>query len=111
MRMEKRSPLARYWPVTVLAAAGVGIGAWHNAQTRRDRPDLVSGVVRGARAAPASLLERSARWIGAQTGWIFRGRGLTEDNNRLARRVAELESENARLRESEISYERLRTDL
>ena len=48
MRMERKSPFARYLPVTMLVVMSVGIGAWHNAQTRRGKPDLATGAVRGA---------------------------------------------------------------
>jgi len=111
MRMEKKSPFQRVWPVTALVALGMCAGAWHNAQTRHGRPDVVAGLVRGAVAPPASLLGGSARWLGAQTGAIFAGRGLAVENARLAQRVAELEAENARLRGAQISNERLRADL
>jgi rod shape-determining protein MreC len=109
--MERKSPFARYWPVTMLVVMSVGIGAWHNAQTRSGKPDLAAGTVRGAIAAPASLVGRSARWIGSQAGWIFRGHDLAARNDALSLRVAELESENARLREAQIRYDRLRADL
>ncbi len=109
--MERKSPLQRIWPAAALVALGVGLGAWHNSQTRRDRPDAVAGLVRGATAAPASLVGGTARWIGTQTAWIFSGRRLGTENVRLSRQVAELESENARLRGAQIENERLRADL
>lgn len=109
--MERVSPLRRYAPVTALVVLGIAIGAWHNAQTRRDRPDLLAGLVRGTVTPPASVLGGVGRWIGAQAGWMFAGRGLAEENLRLTRRVADLESENARLSEAAISLDRLRTDL
>ncbi len=111
MRMEKKSAIQRYGPAVGLVALGIGFGAWHNAQTSHGKPDVVSGLVRAALAPPASLLGGSARWIGAQAGWMFAGRGLAEENARLSQRVAELESENARLRGAEISNVRLRSDL
>jgi rod shape-determining protein MreC len=109
--MEKKSALSRYWPVVLLVAVGAGGGAWHNAQVVRERPDPVVGLVRGAVAPPASVLAGTTHWFGAQTGWIFAGRGVVEENAALRRRVGELESENARLREAEITCDRLRTDL
>jgi len=111
MRMERKSPLQRYGAVVVLVGAGVGIGVWHNTQTRQGKPDFVAGSARLLVAGPASGLERFAGWFSAQTGWIFKGRGVAAENDRLSRRVADLESENARLREVQISYERLRADL
>jgi rod shape-determining protein MreC len=109
--MERKSPFRRFWPVALLTVSGVGLGAWHNAQTRRERPDAVAGLVRSAVVPPAALLGGVTRWFGAQTGWIFAGRGLAVQNERLSRRVAELEAENARLHEAEISCDRLRADL
>src|ERR1041385_4498041 len=106
MRTERKSPISRYWPVTALVAAGVATGTWHNTHVRHGRQDYMAGTVRTVIAAPASVLERSTRWIGDQSGWVFRGRGLAAENERLARRVAELEAENARLREAQISFER-----
>jgi rod shape-determining protein MreC len=111
MRMERKSAFRRYWPVATLVVSGIGFGAWHNAQTRRERPDVVAGLVRGAVSPPASVLGGTARWFSGQAGWIFAGRGLSAQNARLARRVAELESENAQLREAAISCDRLRADL
>lgn len=109
--MEKKSPFHRYWPVTALVALGMGTGAWHNAQTRRDKPDVVTGLVRAAVVPPASLLSGTSRWLGAQAGWVFAGRGLAAENAKLSRQVADLEAENARLREAQISNARLRADL
>ncbi len=109
--MERASRLRRYWPVAALVAFGVGLGAWHNGQVRRDRPDAVNGLVRAAIAPPATVLNGSFHWLGGQAGWIFAGRGTAAENARLKRRVADLESENARLNEAAISYERLRSDL
>ncbi len=111
MRMERKSPFQRYWPVSALVALGIGLGAWHNGQTRRNKPDVMAGLVRGAVAPPASVLGGATRWLGAQAGWMFTGRGLAAENARLSRRVAELESENAHLQEAEITNTRLRTDL
>ena len=37
MRMERKSPLQRYGAVVVLVGAGVGIGVWHNTQTRQGK--------------------------------------------------------------------------
>jgi rod shape-determining protein MreC len=109
--MERKSPFVRYGPVTVLVVMSVGIGVWHNARTRGGKPDFAVGVIRGAILVPASLLGRSTHWIGSQTGWMFRGRDLVARNDALSRRVAELESENARLREAQIRYDSLRADL
>src|SRR5689334_6922279 len=111
MRTERKSPISRYWPVTALVAAGVAGGTWHNTQVRHDRQDYIAETVRAIITAPASVLERSTHWIGAQTGWVLKGRSLMAENERLARRVAELEAENARLREAQIRYDRLRSDL
>src|SRR5581483_2233569 len=52
-----------------------------------------------------------SRWCGEQTGWLFQGRALAEENRRLRERVAALEGENAALREAQINYDRLRDDL
>lgn len=109
--MEKRSRFQRFWPVSALVALSVGFGAWHNSLVRRAKPDLVSGMVRAAVVPPSSVLSGCAHWASAQTGWMFAGRGLAAENARLARRVAELESENARLTEAAIGYDRLRSDL
>jgi len=111
MRMEQKSPFSRYWPVTALVLLGIGIGTWHNSQTRKNKPDVLAGMVRATVTPPASLLGGAGKWMSKQTGWLFAGRGLAADNARLSRRVAELESENARLQEAQISLDRLRSDL
>src|SRR5579862_5842632 len=111
MRMEQRSPIQRFLPVTALLALGIGIGAWHNAQARQSKSDFVTSAVRGTLTIPASVLGRFGRWVGSQGSWLFAGRRLAAENVALNRRVGDLEAENTRLRESQIGYERLRTDL
>src|SRR5579872_1451857 len=111
MRLERQSAWHRYWPITTLVALGAAFGAWHNAQARSGRQDGLSGPVRATVAAPASLLTGAGRWIGARAGWMVRGHELASENDGLARRVAELESENAVLRAAQAENGRLREDL
>ena len=111
MRMERKSQIERLWPVAVLVGLGGSIGAWHNAQVGRGQPDAVTGTVRGVLAPPASVAGGSGRWLGREIGWVFAGRGLAAENTRLSLRIAQMESENARLRECQVRYDRLRRDL
>ena len=111
MRTEPRSPLKRYWPVAFLIVLGIGIGAWHNGQISRGRPDGIVGLIRSLLAPPARFLGGIGHVFSTQTGWIFAGRGVSAENTILARRVGELEAENARLNEMLNGYNRLRADL
>ena len=60
---------------------------------------------------PPRCWGRVSRWFSEETGWIFHGKALADENKNLKLRVAELEGDNARLREAQINYDRLRQDL
>src|SRR5579871_1397745 len=112
MRSEERSPNARrYWAVLLFVVLGTLIGVWHNNRNDRGAQDYVEGGVRGVVAPPANALGRVSHWFGAQTYWLFHGHAVAEENQKLKERVAELEGENAALREMQINYDRLRDDL
>lgn len=111
MRPERNTPVRRYWVALILLLLGSLAGAWHNRAVDRGRQDLMVTATRMAVAPPATLAARASRWLGEQTDWLLHGHGLGEENRLLKRRVEQLESENAQLREARISYERLRGDL
>lgn len=111
MRSNENRGARRYWPALILLLIGTLAGAWHNRAVDHGRSDFVAGAVRGVVSPPASLLSRFSHWVGNQTGWIFQGRTLAEENRRLRTRVAELENENSALQESAAAGERLRSDL
>lgn len=111
MRSEKTPSARRYWAALIFLLVGTLAGAWHNRQVDHGKSDVVVGAVRGVVAPPASALGKVSRWCGEQTGWLFRGRALAEENRRLRERVTTLEGENTALREAQINYDRLRDDL
>jgi rod shape-determining protein MreC len=111
MRTEKAPRTRRYWAALILLLLGTLAGAWHNHQVDRGKTDIVVGAVRGVVAPPATALGRASRWFRDQTSWIFQGHALAAENRSLRARVAELEGENASLREAQIDYDRLRGDL
>ena len=111
MRSDRRTGPRRYGPVLIFLMLGTLAGAWHTRATDRGRPDMVAGAVRTVIAPPAQLLGHISRWFGSQANWILRGHSLAAENRKLTQRVADLETENARLREADIENERLRRDL
>ena len=111
MRSEGTPRARRYGVAVVLALLGAATGAWHNRATDRGKPDFVASAVRGVVAPPANGLGHVSRWFSEQTGWIFHGHTVANDNQKLRARVAELEGQNTRLLESQIRYEHLRDDL
>lgn len=111
MRTEREPRGRRYWVAATMVVLGILLGVWHNYASGRSSQDPVVGAVRGTVGPPATLLGRVSRWFSDQTGWIFHGRALAEENQRLKARVADLEGENAKLREAQTNWDRLRNDL
>jgi rod shape-determining protein MreC len=110
MRSERKSPV-RYGAALILLLLGTLAGVWHTRAVDRGQTDPLAGAAREVVAPPAHLLGRTATWLREQTDWLFRGRGVAEENRRLKARLDELEGEVATLREARINYERLRGDL
>src|SRR5579871_6022949 len=108
MRSERTPHARRYWAALVFLLLGVLAGVWHNRRIDHGRPDYLVGATRGVVAPPAGALGRISHWFGAQFAWITHGRSLETENTQLKARVAELEGENAGLREAQINYDRLR---
>jgi rod shape-determining protein MreC len=111
MRSERTSPLRRYAPGLIFLLLGTVAGAWHNHATDRGKTDLVAGAVRGVVAPPSTALGRVSRWASEQTGWLFHGHVVSEENRRLKARVAQLEAANIQFHEAQINVDRLRADL
>lgn len=111
MRAERPLPARRYGAALFFLFLGILLGAWHNQATDRGHADMVAGVAREAVAPPANALRQASRWASRQAGWLFSGRALAVENQRLREQVAVLEQENATLRETKIDNDRLRGDL
>ena len=111
MRSETTPRARRYWAALIFLFLGVLLGVWHNRVTARGGQDPVVGGVRGVLAAPVGWLSGTTHWFSRQTGWLFRGHGVDTENRRLKERVAQLEGENAALREAQTNVDRLRDDL
>ncbi len=111
MRSETKPQARRYWAAFLFLLLGTLIGGWHNRAARLGSSDPVVGGVRGVLARPVGGLHSASQWLGTQTGWLFRGRGLNAENRRLREQVAQLEGEAAALRETQANYQRLRNDL
>jgi rod shape-determining protein MreC len=111
MGSDSRTGARRYWPVLIFLMLGTLAGAWHERATDHGRPDMVAGAVRTVVAPPAGLLARVSHWCGDQIGWITRGRTLADENRKLTQQAADLEQENARLREVDTENARMRADL
>lgn len=111
MRSDQSSPARRYWVALILLLVGAVVGVWHNRTTASGRTDYISGAAQAIVSPPARLLHGMTRWFGHQTDWLLRARSLAADNQRLQARMADLELENARLKELEGRYDQLRDDL
>jgi rod shape-determining protein MreC len=111
MRSETTPRARRYWAALIFLLLGVLLGAWHNRVTTRGRQDPVVGGVRGVLAPPVGAMGSVSHWFGRQTGWLFRGHAADAENRSLKDRVAQLEGENAALREAQTNLDRLRGDL
>jgi rod shape-determining protein MreC len=111
MRSEQTPIARRYGAALIFLLIGTLAGVLHNRTTDSGRSDILSGTVRLAVAPPAGVLGRMSRWVSEQTGWLFHGHAVAMENRRLRERVAQLEDENAALREAQINYDRLRADL
>ena len=110
MRAE-RTNTRKYGAAAVFLIAGTLLGVWHNRRVDHGQQDIVSGAVRTTVAPPASAVNGVSRWLGDKTGWIFQGKTRAEEAAQLKARIAELEEENARLKESDIKYKQLKDDL
>ena len=111
MRSETTPSARRYWAALVFLCVGVLLGVWHNRVTARGDQDPVVSGVRGVLTTPAGWMSGTMHWVGRQSGWLFRGRAVDTENRRLKERTAQLEGENAALREAQTNYDRLRDDL
>lgn len=106
---KPRTP--RYWLALFLVVLSVTLGTCHNRAVDRGHADTPSTFARELTAPPTGMLGRVSQWFGSQSEWIFRGRSLAGENHRLATRLAELEGENAALKEKSARYDQLRDDL
>ena len=111
MRGEQTPHARRYGAALLFVVLGTAVGAWHNRAANRGHTDVVTGAVRGVVAPPAGALERATRRVGEETSWLFRGRALATENERLRAQIAELQGENAKLTEAQIKYDQLKSDL
>ncbi len=101
----------RYWIALALLVLSVALGTCHNRALNKEGIDTPTSMVRGVTAPPVGVLGRVSDWFGRQGEWIFRGRRFAEENHRLEARIAELEGENAGLKEKAARYDQLREDL
>lgn len=111
MSDDTPSPLRRYRFAIFLLIAGTVVGVYHNRTTDKSKPDPVVVVVRSVFAPPANALGTFSRWVSRETGWIFHGRSIAQENLLLKQQVAELESKSAVAEEATLRYEHLRSDL
>lgn len=111
MRSETTPHARRYWAALSFLLLGVVLGVWHNRATVGGRQDPAVGFVRGVLATPVGWVNGISRWCGRQTGWLFHGRAAEAENRQLKERVAQLEGENAALKEAQVNLDRLRDDL
>ncbi len=111
MRSDQTPSARRYWVALILLFAGALVGYWHNRTTASGRTDALSGFAQTIVSPPARALHGVTRWFGDQTGWLFRGRSLAAENQRLREHMDDLERKNAELTELAGRYDQLRDDL
>ena len=111
MRSETTPHARRYWAALIFLVLGVLLGVWHNRVTAHGDQDRAVGAVRGVVAPPVGWMGGVSQWFGRQTGWLFRGHSVEDENRRLKERVAQLQGEKAALLEAQTNYNRLRDDL
>lgn len=111
MDYDRKPRSQRYWLALFLVALSVGIGSCRNRSAEKGVADPASALARGVVATPVGVMGRVSHWFGSQSEWIFRGRRFAEENRRLEARIAELEGENALLKEKTARYDQLRDDL
>ncbi len=104
MKAERTSASRKYGTALIFILSGSLLGVWHNRRVDSGKQDIVSGAVRTTVAPPASAINGVSRWLGDKTRWITEGRSSQDENVKLKARIAELEEENARLKESDIKY-------
>lgn len=111
MRSDRAPTARRVWVALTFIILGTLVGVWHNRRVSSGKPDYVAGMARGIVAVPVRAFRGISGWLGNQTGWITRGRSLAEENRKLRDEVADLQGQNNQLKEAQINYDRLRTDL
>jgi rod shape-determining protein MreC len=97
--------------IILCVLAGVALGVWHSRAAARERSDPLTSAVRTVTVPLVRAVAGTTRWANRQIGWLFHGRTLADENRRLRQEVAGLQEEVARLREAEITSERLRAQL
>lgn len=111
MRAERTSASRKYGTAAIFLISGTLLGVWHNRRVDHGQQDIVSGAVRTTVAPPASAVNGVSRWLSDKTSWIYQGKSSHDENARLKDRIAQLEEENARLKEADIKYSQLKDDL
>ncbi|MCC6729306.1 MAG: rod shape-determining protein MreC [Chthonomonadales bacterium] len=111
LRNDQGSKRNRTLAVVLCVLVGATLGVWHNRAQESGRPDGVTSAVRFVVVPFVQATLAVSRWGGRQVGWLFRGRGLARENRRLHSRVEALEQEVARLRETDATARRLRSQL
>jgi rod shape-determining protein MreC len=97
--------------IIVCVVLGMTWGTLHNLWAARGQTDVLTAAVRTLTVPFVQGVTVTNRWIGRQVGWLLQGRTLARENERLRTELATLREENNRLREAEITAQRLRAQL
>lgn len=111
LRRELGGRSRRYVAVVICVLLGVTLGTLHNIWAARGKTDILTAAVRTVTVPLVHGVTATGRWFGRQVGWLFQGRTLARENERLRAELAVLREENSRLREAEITAQRLRAQL
>ncbi len=98
----------RYSAVLILLGIAILLSFIHNRAVDRDRMDPVTAAVRTITVPLVNAVSNTWEWISGQVSWVLRGRGVDAENRTLRDENARLQEEVNRLREAEITANRLR---
>ena len=111
MSPQRSSFIKRVWLVLIMLVFGSLLGVWHNKNVNAGSSDPITSAFRAVLSPPSRMIGSFFSWSGKQISWIFKGRGMASENDRLKSRVVQLEAETASLKDSKINLDRLRQDL
>ena len=101
----------RFAILAALLAFSAVLTVIHNRAARSESVDPVTAAVRTVTVPVVNGVSNTWEWISGQVGWVFRGRGVDAENQKLREENARLQEEVSRLREAEITASRLRSQI
>ncbi|MCL5283235.1 MAG: rod shape-determining protein MreC [Armatimonadetes bacterium] len=101
----------RYLGFIICIILGVALGIWHNLLLKHHRADPVESVVRLVTRPTLKAGHAVTQWLDRQVGWLFSGKTMAAENQRLRTQVAALKAQVAALQEADVENQQLRSAL